>query len=201
MPNPLATQREFFAILDEFFHDATGERPQEFAEVDKFGEAIRMKGNQFAPRAIKAFERVADRLKKFYGEGNITTFAQAREVGGMKLVLGGGSRFTSSHLASVRKMALYADTILVPDPVLPWLEIERKEEKFRHVNLLQAVFFLLRLKPLVDADLPYPAVMTFQSWEKSLEQNDPVTKDRIDSFIVSFFSQFMGKPFANGTEV
>ncbi|HSE16286.1 MAG TPA: hypothetical protein VLB46_04490 [Pyrinomonadaceae bacterium] len=26
---------------------------------------------------------------------------------------------------SVRKMLLYADTILIPDPILPWLESER----------------------------------------------------------------------------
>ena len=54
MSNPLATQREFFEILDEFFKEATGERPEKFAAVDKFGEAIHEKGKQFAPRAVKA---------------------------------------------------------------------------------------------------------------------------------------------------
>jgi hypothetical protein len=201
MSNVVSRQREFFEILDEFFKDATGERPEAFAEIDKFGEAIRTKGKRLAPGSIKAFQKLADALRKFYGEGKTTTFAQAREIGGMKLVLGGGSRFTSSHLASVRKMALYADTILVPDPVLPWLEVERKEEKFRHINLLQAVFFLLRLKPLVDADLPYPAVMTFQSWQKSLEKNDPVTKERMEGLILAFFSQLLGRHFATTAEV
>lgn len=201
MSSPLTRQREFFEILDDFFQDATGERPQEFAEIEKFGEAIHDKGQRFAPRVIPAFTRAVERLKKFYSEGKSTTFEQARAQGGMKLVLGGGSRFTSSHLASVRKMALYADTILVPDPVLPWLEVERTEEKFRHINLLQAAFYLLRLKPLVDADLAYPAVMVFQSWEKSLEKNDSITKQGIEGLILGFFSQFMSRPFANAQEL
>ena len=119
----------------------------------------------------------------------------------MKLVLGGGSRFTSAHLASVGKMALYADTILIPDPILPWLEVDRTEEKFRYVNLLQTVFFLLRLKPLVDANLPYPAVMIFQSWEKSLETKDEVTKKGIENLILAFFSRFLGKSFADPSEI
>lgn len=197
----LRTQREFFSILDEFFRGATGRAPDEFAELDKFGEAIRAGGKQLAPRAIKAFQRVADDLKKFYGHGRMTTFAQARDVGGMKLVVGGGSRFTSSHLRAIQKMALYADTILIPDPILPWLEVERKEEKFRHINLLEAAFFLLRLKPLVDAELPYPAVVTFQSWEKSLEEKDPVTKEGIENLIVTFFSHHLRRPFGSGAEV
>ena len=202
MADHLIPQREFFEILYDFFIRATGERPEDFAELDKFGEAIHQKGKQLVPRAIKAFEKLVEDLKRFYaGEGRGTTFQQAREVGGMKLVLGGSSRFTSGHLASVGKMALYADTILIPDPVLSWLEVDRTEEKFRHVKLLEAVFFLLRLKPLVDATLPYPAVMIFQSWEKSLETKDEVTIKGLDNLILTFFSRFLSKPFADPREV
>src|SRR6266567_2770298 len=141
MASHLALQREFFAILGDFFKNATGESPDDFANVDEFGDAVHRKGKQFAPRAIKAFEKAAGDLKIFYGKGGVTTFQQARAVGGMKLVLGGGSRFTSSLLASVRKMALYADTILIPDPVLPWLEVDRTEERFRHATCFKQSFF------------------------------------------------------------
>jgi len=106
MTDHLLLQREFFQILDDFFKNATGESPEDFADIEKFGDAIHRKGEKFAPRAIKAFEKAAGDLKAFYGKGGVATFQQARAVGGMKLVLGGGSRFTSSHLASVRKMAL-----------------------------------------------------------------------------------------------
>ncbi len=202
MADHLRLQREFFGILYDFFTNATGERPEDFADLDKFGEAIHQKGKQLAPGATKAFGKVVEDLKRFYvGEDRLTTFQQAREVGGMKLVLGGTSRFTSSHLASVGKMALYVDTILIPDPILPWLEVDRSEEKFRHVKLLEAVFFLLRLKPLVDATLPYPAVMVFQSWEKSLETKDEVTKKGLANIILAFFSRFLSKPFADPSEI
>jgi hypothetical protein len=202
MADHLRMQREFFGILYDFFTNATGERPDDFAGLDKFGEAIHQKGKQIAPRAARAFEKVVEDLKRFYvGEDRLTTFRQARENGGMKLVLGGTSRFTSSHLASVGKMVLYADTILIPDPILPWLEVDRSEEKFHDIKLLEAVFFLLRLKPLVDASLPYPAVMIFQSWEKSLETHDEVTRKGIDNLTLTFFSRFLEKPFADSHEV
>jgi len=170
MPDRLEMQRQFFDALDEFFKSATGQSAEKFAEPDEFGDAIHQKGKHFAKHAVKAFRKLGEDLEQFYaGPDRLTTFTESRQIGGMKVVLGGTSRFTSSHLDSVRKMLLYADTILIPDPILPWVEVDRKEERFRHVKLLEAAFFLLRLKPLVDADLPYPAVMVFQSWEKSLE--------------------------------
>ncbi len=94
-------------------------------------------------------------------------------------MLGGSSRFPDAALGGVRKAALYADTIYVPDPLLPWIEIDRVEERFRHMELLLAYQTLLQLKPLVDAQLSYPAVIVFPSWEKSLETCDTVTQDGI----------------------
>jgi hypothetical protein len=46
----------------------------------------------------------------------------------MKLVLGGSSRFLESQLNAVRQLLLYADTVLIPDPILPWIEVDRSEE-------------------------------------------------------------------------
>jgi hypothetical protein len=43
--------------------------------------------------------------------------------------------------------------------------------------------------------------MVFQSWEKSLETNDAVTRERIEAFIAAFFSRFLNKQFADGKEV
>jgi hypothetical protein len=113
----------------------------------------------------------------------------------MKLVLGGSSRFVSSHLSSVRKMLLYADSILIPDPILPWLESERQEERFRHVLLLEQAFYLLQLKPFIDSDLPYPAVIVFPSWEKQLENNDPVTQQRVFDLATTAIGHHIDKRF------
>jgi hypothetical protein len=89
----------------------------------------------------------------------------------------------------------------LPDPVYPWLEVERTEEKFRHVNMLQSIFTLLHLKPLVDADLTYPAIFVFQSWEKGLEKNDEKTQVGIENLISNFFSHYTGNEFGDLSEV
>jgi hypothetical protein len=72
----------------------------------------------------------------------------------MRLVLGGGSRFQRSQLDSVLTAVLYSDTVLVPDPVMPWLERDRREERFRHVLLLKAVHTLLQ-PPSVRIDVAF----------------------------------------------
>ena len=79
-------------------------------------------------------------------------------------MIGGTSRFPEAAFDGLRKFALYADTIFVPDPILPWIEVPREEEQFSQINLLQETFNLLKLKPLIDAKLPYPAVIVFPSW-------------------------------------
>lgn len=161
MAKPL--QQEFFQILAEFFERATGKKAANFATPDTFNETIRKDAENLGRRGEKAFSWGLDALVDFYSRQKMSAFQSARETGGMKLVLGGSSRFTNTHLQATRKMLLYADTILIPDPVLPWIEIGREEEKFRHVNLLQNMFLLLHLQPLVDADLTYPAIIVFPS--------------------------------------
>jgi hypothetical protein len=109
----------------------------------------------------------------------------------MKLVLGGGSRFLGSQLSSVSTSILYSDTVFIPDPVMPWLETERTEEKFRHVSLIQNVHALLHIKPLINANLQHPAVLVFPSMEKSLEERDEYTKNGISHLIGQVFSNFL----------
>jgi hypothetical protein len=92
-------------------------------------------------------------------------------------------------------MLLYADSILIPDPILPWIESPRVEEGFRSVRLLEAAFFLLHFKPLVEGDLPYPPILVFPSFEKSLEERDPTTQARIEIFITRVLSHFLGRQF------
>jgi hypothetical protein len=107
--------------------------------------------------------------------------------------MGGSSRFKRSQLDAVATAALYSDTVLLPDPVMPWLETDRSEEQFRHVLLLEAVHALLQLKPLVDADLPYPAVVVFPSWEKSLEERDDETQRRLVGLLTEVVACVMGE--------
>jgi len=71
----------------------------------------------------------------------------------------------ATQLDAVRRLILYADIVLIPDPVFVWIETPRPEERFSHIQLLEAMFFLLRLKSLVDCASAYPPVIVFPSFE------------------------------------
>ena len=194
-------QKEFFNILDELFQKITGKPATKFATPDTFIEIMKKDTQKLAQRASDALPKGIEALCNFYNRVKKNSFAKTRSCGGMKLVFGGSSRFGASHLQAVRKMLLYADTILIPDPILPWVEVEREEEKFRHVHLLKTIFMLLQLKPLVDADLTYPAISVFPSYEKSLENNDETTRKGIENLALNFFSYYIKKPFQTMDEI
>lgn len=75
-------------------------------------------------------------------------------------------------------MALYVDTQLVPDPIHPFFEAEI-HHRFIYVEILENLFTILQLKPLVDAALPIPPILVFPSFEKSLEAGDVATQHGI----------------------
>ena len=110
-------------------------------------------------------------------------------------MLGGGSRFGATQLDAVRRLILYADTVLIPDPVLAWIEeTPRPEERFAHIQLLEAMFFLLRLKPLVDCASAYPPVIVFPSFERTLAQQDIATQGELEQFYLGcLLSSLSGK--------
>lgn len=194
-------QRRLFSIVDEFFQRATGDDVSTFAARGAFDEVVRERATFLGRRGSSAYTWFEQQLRSLYSETWRDVFRDARNTGGMKLVLGGSSRFSGSHFASVRKMLLYADSILIPDPLLPWLETERKEERFRHVNLLEQSFWLLHLKPLVDVDLPYPAVLVFPSWEKGLEERDAITQEGQFALTAAVVGHHLGYRFGHLDEL
>ena len=194
-------QREFFGILAEFFLRATGCAATDFATIDTFGDKIKANAPLLARRAPNAYAFASESLAAFYREHELDLFDEARRIEGLKLVLGGSSRFGQSQLDAVRKMLLYADTILIPDPILPWMEVARGEERFRIIWLLQTAFTLLHLKPLVDTDLPYPPIVLFPSYEKSLEQRDDATQSGIRQLAAGILSPYFNITFGDGDEL
>ena len=203
-------QREYFAHLNDVFIAFTGSTPEKFAEAhtgDEFGASLRALGASLQKNRELARQRNVDgmaALEKFARHLAATNTARVRAaqaLPGAKLVLGGTQRFTTPALAATRSMLLYADTVLIADPVLPWLEIDRSEEKFRLTSMLEQVFYLSRLRPLVDADLPYPAVAVFPSFEKSLEDRDAATQDGIELLTLRLFSHYADSTFDDFTEV
>jgi len=194
-------QRRLFALLQEFFVRATGKEARAFARVEAFSEVVRKNAHKIASRCEQALPWAERELRQFYGREGTNAFRLARQQGGLKLVLGGSGRFLAGQLASVSRSLLYADTVLVPDPVMPWLEKPRPEERFRHVLFLKAVHVLLHLKPLVDADLPYPPVLVFPSWEKTLEDKDRQTQEAIRQLTADVFARYVDHGLASLEDV
>ena len=185
-------QKSLFALLSEFFRRATGvDTPEQFATFDSFSDVIRGNATTLSARGQDAFVWADENIRPYYAKESAAAYGNARQLGGLKLVQGGGSGFLSDHLASVRGSLLYADTVLIPDPVFPWFETERLEERFRHVKLIEAVFAVLHLKPLIDADLRIPPVCIFPSFEKSLDKDDDVTRQGAAQLITDVLAYYI----------
>jgi hypothetical protein len=195
------TQREYFQLIEAFFENTTGRPSELFAKYQSFTDEVRADARNIGNRLQKSLADFAAKLQEFYGRHSSMLMRAATLYSGLNAVIGGTSGFPQSAFDGYRKMALYADTVFIPDPVLPWIESARENEAFRAPRLLQACHDILRLRPLANARLPYPAVLVFPSWEKSLEAGDEQTIDGIEELTLSFFSHYLGTHFDDQSEV
>jgi hypothetical protein len=192
-----ALQVELFRLLAEFFGRAFHELPSDFATIETFADQVRKVGPMSSDRLVDAFRFADTELRQFYAEKGPAMFKLASRLGGLKLVLGGSSRFSRGQLGAVAGSLLYSDMALIPDPVAPWLETDRRSEKFRDVLMLQAAHALLHLKPIVDAELPHCPVFVFPSMEKMLEENDPITVAGIYQLVADVLAQHVNRAISS----
>jgi hypothetical protein len=186
-----AYQVELFQMIGEFWGRATGMLPEEFSSTEGFGDAIRQRARGLQYRAEDAFTFADTQLRTFYARNGARAYRLASRLAGTKLVLGGASNFGTSHLASTRSTLLYADTVLIADPLYPWLEDARQHERSRLVAPLREAHAILQLRPLIDADLPHCPVFVFPSFEKTLEREDDTTKKGIAQLIADVLAHFV----------
>jgi hypothetical protein len=92
--------RGLFDRLEEFFLRATGKAPAEFATVETFGDTIRAKARELGPRGLDAFAWLDTEVRNFQATNGVGAYQAAKQLGGMKIILGGNSRFGRSHLNS-----------------------------------------------------------------------------------------------------
>jgi hypothetical protein len=184
-------QVELFQMIGEFWGRATGMLPEEFSSTEGFGDAIRQRGRDLQYRMEDAFTFADTQLRTFYAQNGAKAYRLASRLAGTKLVLGGASNFGTSQLASTRSTLLYADTVLIADPLYPWLEDSRQHERFRLTRPLREAHAILHLRPLIDANLPHCPVFVFPSFEKSLEREDDTTKKGIDQLVVDVLAHFV----------
>lgn len=80
---------------------------------------------------------------------------------------GGQRTFGPSALNAVRITGLYADTQLIPDPIYPFVGSNLSLNAV-HLQLAIQLFYVLRLRPLVEAELPVPPSSSSRASKNSL---------------------------------
>ncbi len=179
----MVLQREYFAIVDEFFERIIGKPTSKVESAEKAVDLLGERLDRAWP-SKDPYAWVRDKLLLFHLTFREELARLPETVGGLKLLLGGG-RFTGAYATAIQRTILYADTILVPDPLLPWLEEDREDERFQLIPFVKAAYHLLRYKPLIDAELPYPALVVFPTWERTLLAPESPARGELDQFVRS----------------
>lgn len=176
-------QSELFRLYAEIFIVLTGHSYDAIYSHDEIKESVLAQLRRNAELFEHKFNAAMQNLGGFYEQHSLALFRHAKELGGLKVVLGGQRTFGSSALGGVRKMGLYVDTQLIPDPIYPFFEADL-QLKARYVELILNLHKILQLKPLVDARLPVPPIVVFPSFEKKLEENDVITQVGINDLVL-----------------
>jgi len=195
-------QFEYFNILNDFFIGVTNQEAKKFCVPENFtfaaqnlGENLKNNKSQL-DNANRSYETLEIRLKNLHTQEGVKCFNSAKKLNCFKVNLGGSSRVYESQLKAIRKSILLADLVLVPDPVMPWLETKREYENYQMIHILQAAYFILQLKKFfLDHDSYFPPFLVFPSFEKILEAHDEFTINSSKQLIIDFFSYYSNLSF------
>lgn len=165
-------QKSYFELIHNFFVKFVGKNPDDFKDFESLGLYIKEiyennKNNiSYLSHLIQIREDFLEKLVNLYKTESAQAFKAAQNLDVFKINLGGSSRFLKTQLNAVRKSLLLTDLVLIPDPILPWIENERAEEKLKNLRIIEAVYFVLHLKDLLAEDFEIPPFFIFPSWEK-----------------------------------
>lgn len=200
MSSAATVQAELFELFAKLFAGLTGRAVELVANTQEIKDRMLWRFEHEFDEARKAVNSATDELVAFYNVHGTALFTHAKTLGGMRLVTGGQRAFGASALNAVRITGLYADTQLVPDPVYPYLSANLNLNA-KHLQLANTLFYMLQLRPLVDAEFPVPPVYVFPSFEESLEENDPYTKHGIEQLSVRILAPFCDAKVASVGEL
>ena len=180
---PEDAQAELFQHFERLFAALTGVAVEHIVEFDEVRNRLLARVRDEYKSLADSFNSAADELAEFYRAHGPEIFNYAKRLGGMKAVAGGQRQFTESGLEATRISGLYIDTQLIPDPVYPFLASDLQLSA-KHLQLAHILYYLLQLKPLVDARLPVPVIVVFPSFEEPLEEHDAFTKAGIEALLL-----------------
>ncbi len=194
LPLPMAeAQPELFRLFSQLFAALTGRVVALVANEQEIKERMLWRLKHEPDAIANAVNAASDELAGFYNANATRLFQYAKTLGGMRLVTGGQRTFGPSALNAVRVTGLYADTQLLPDPVYPFFAADLHLNA-KHLQLAHALFYVLQLRPLVDAELPVPPVFVFPSFEEVLEERDAHTMHGMEQLMVRMLA-----PLCDGT--
>jgi hypothetical protein len=183
-------QSELFRLFEELFVGLTGVPSHGITSTEEIKARMldRFRGHN---HYFDDFNAVAGELEQFYQQNAAPLFRTAKSLGGVKVVTGGQRQYGPSALAATRIAGLYCDTQLIPDPVYPFIFGDLHLNAM-HLQLAIVLFYILPLRPLVDARLPEPPVVVFPSFEESLEEKDAITQAGLASLMVKVVAPACG---------
>ena len=191
---PIAeAQPELFRLFSQLFAALTGRAVELVANEQEIKERMLWRLKHEPDAIANAVNAASDELAEFYSANATRLFQYAKTLGGMRLVTGGQRTFGPSALNAIRITGLYADTQLLPDPVSPFFAADLHLNA-KQLQLAHALFYVLQLRPLVDAGLPVPPVFVFPSFEEVLEERDAHTMHGMEQLMVR-----MVAPLCDGT--
>ena len=159
-------QCELFRLFEEIFVGLTGAPSDVVKSQDEIKARMldRFRDND----NFDDFNATAGELEQFYLQHATSLFNIAKSLGGVKVVTGGQRTYGPSALAATRVAGLYCDTQLIPDPVAPFFS-GNLHLNAMHLQLAIVLFYILPLRPLIDARLPEPPAFIFPSFEETLD--------------------------------
>jgi hypothetical protein len=184
---------ELFARMDDAFCILTDCAATSYSNLEEFHEEFQK--SKYGKDRLRIFSRKINQLFGFYQEEALHKEVAIPQYSG-NFVLS-GQRFYRETLSSVSSMALYTDSILIPDPILPWLERDRTEESSPNAEMFDNLFHVLQLAPLISPDIPGTPVALFPTWSKTREMYSAVEQWQMDQAVAKFFSHFLECDFVD----
>lgn len=195
-------QNQLFDNLSETIQQIAGKGDWHKKTEDDFFNSI---SNQIEKQGkLKFAQAIENRtidLAKFYENHRISIYRQAKKIGGLKLNIGGQREVTKTTISGIKRMALYADTQLIPDPIYPFFSTKTLSLKNHVASFMRQAFYLNKFTPLVQKDIENPPVFIFPSFENELEERDAHTQCGIWDMVTDVISNATQSKFSDIEEI
>ena len=183
-------QAELFRHFAQVFAAVAGCSYDAFASEDQLHAAVKSRLEHKRGAIQGALDKAMDEMGSFYKAYSTQLWAHARDLGGLKLMIGGKRAFTQSAFGGVRKMALYVDTQLIADPIHRFFDGDQASSQLG--ELMGQLFKVLQLTPLVDAALPVPPVFVFPSFAASVVKQSTQAQVGVQDLVAQAVSAACG---------